>query len=94
MESGPRRYHNRRLAYTRSNRLIFRFRTIRMDSNWMEIFITILYIYCIERMINNFNYSKRFMDSRLKEYLAGAKFRRLKQNQRIERILFSNKYIH
>lgn len=45
-------------------------------------------------MINNFNYSKRFMDSRLKEYLAGAKFRRLKQNQRIERILFSNKYIH
>lgn len=24
-----------------------------MDSNWMEIFITILYIYCIERKGNS-----------------------------------------
>lgn len=65
-----------------------------MDSNWMEIFITILYIYCIERMINNFNYSKRFMDSRLKELSRWCKFEGSKRNQRIGRILFSNKYIH
>lgn len=49
MESGPRRYHSRELVYatcTRWNRLIFRFWTIRMDSNWMQVFIVIiLYIY-------------------------------------------------